>query len=82
MKISRLIAVSFISVGMIATLIAQDETLDQTSKAVDTQERLKRFLKKYPDSDLNKDGALTRDEVQQYNKNRKSDQNGDARPTR
>ncbi|NNE93984.1 MAG: alpha/beta hydrolase [Verrucomicrobiales bacterium] len=37
----------------------------------DMETRLANFLKKFPDSDLNKDGELTREEVRQFNEKRR-----------
>ena len=66
-----------------AFLIAQDKTKDRATQAVEMQERLNRLLKRYPESDINKDGTLTEDEVKQFNRSRREAQKGTGeRPTR
>jgi len=73
-KISRLIGVLFISVGICTALIAEENT--HNNKSVQDAERLARMLKKYPESDINKDGLLTREEVREFNKSRREAQPG------
>lgn len=55
------------AVVLTASATAQERT-DQDS-------RLNEFLKRFPASDLNKDGELTREEVRQFNQTRRSSQN-------
>jgi acetyl esterase/lipase len=70
MKAIHLLAL--LVLGSIPSLAAQapDSTND---------ERFKRFLERNPESDINKDGVLTRDEVTQFNAQRRREQ--PARPT-
>lgn len=62
--------------------IAQENTAQenttQKSKAQDPESRLADFLKRYPASDLDRDGVLTRDEVRQFNTKRR-EQKGSSR---
>ena len=42
----------------------------------EADERLKRMLKRFPESDLNKDGKLTRDEIKKFQEKRRAEQSG------
>ncbi|MEM7558234.1 MAG: hypothetical protein AAF394_03860 [Planctomycetota bacterium] len=43
-----------------------------TAIAQDREQKLAEFLERYPESDLNHDGELTREEVRQFNEKRRS----------
>lgn len=45
-------------------------------------QRLAEFLKRFPTSDADKDGTLTREEVQEFNKKRREASDGNQRPNR
>jgi len=71
----------FVRPLMFAMLVSST-ALAQDSENPDA--RLSTFLKRFPSSDLNKDGTLTRDEVRRFNQNRRasnetSNQNGNSR---
>ncbi|MBM82966.1 MAG: esterase [Planctomycetaceae bacterium] len=46
----------------------------------ENDERFKKFLERFPKSDLNKDGVLTRDEVRKFNQERRKNQPTRERP--
>ncbi|NNC87398.1 MAG: alpha/beta hydrolase [Akkermansiaceae bacterium] len=49
-------------------------TLPLGAQTSETDERLQRFLERFPASDADKDGVLTRDEVRAFNRTRRADQ--------
>lgn len=51
--------------------------LAQTQERPDMEARLKRFLEQFPESDSNKDGKLTREEVREFNQKRRPGTNTD-----
>lgn len=66
---------SILTLGLLAALSATSVFGQEASSEND--ERFKQFLKRFPMSDLNKDGVLTRDEVRKFNEERRKNQPGD-----
>lgn len=71
----RLMKNRFILSTIIATLILPSASLAQQKERPDMEARLKKFLESFPESDANKDGKLTREEVRAFNQKRKPDTN-------
>ena len=65
------------SLALLFSLFLAPAGICQTSE---NDERFQKFLERFPASDLNKDGILTRDEVQEFNEERRK--NAPARPER
>ncbi len=57
-------------------LLAQNQTPAPSS---DTDDRFRKFLTQFPQSDLDKDGILTREEVQKFNAQRRQNQDRQQR---
>ena len=59
-----------------ATAPAQQKT-SESSQSQTLEEKLQAFLKRFPESDLNQDGQLTREEVREFNIQRRKNRVGD-----
>lgn len=60
-------------------LLAAPSLRAQDAPSSKNDERFKKFLERVPESDLNKDGVLTRDEVEKYNAARRAGRPAQAR---
>lgn len=65
---------AFIILGLVA--YSAPSVFGQEASS-ENDERFKQFLKRFPASDLNKDGVLTRDEVRKFNEERRKNRSGD-----